>query len=199
MREHCSLVARSVLSLSSSLVHGGLELSIMNSSCHATSRPRSKYSPPGWNIIDQVETATFLERFITNMQRERSEVNHHHHPWFQSFELFQGRLPYFHQWHKDAGAESHTKIQNYRWRYVSICKICHKVVAFSIDITDTEKWSLSITAFEKMVWPTIKQSENTEMFKSKLRYQATFYITNENRLFCKIKWDDILVELYCRA
>ena len=66
---------------------------------------------------------------------------------------------------------------------VSICKICHKVVAFSIDIADTEKWSLSITAFEKMVWPTIKQSENTEMFKSKLRYQATFYITNENRFF----------------
>ena len=27
-------------------------------------------------------------------------------------------------------------------------------------------------AFEKMVWPTIKQSENTEMFKSKLRYQV---------------------------
>ena len=36
-----------------------------------------------------------------------------------------------------------------------------------------------------MVWPTIKQSENTEMFKSKLRYQAIFYTTNENRLFCK--------------
>ena len=49
----------------------------MNSSCHATSRPRSKYHSSGWNIIDQVETATFLERFITNMQRERSEVNHH--------------------------------------------------------------------------------------------------------------------------
>ena len=119
MREHRSLVARSVLSLSSSLVHGGLELSIMNTSCYATSRPRSKYHSSGWNIINQVETATFLERFITNMQRERSEVNHHH-PWFQSLELFQGRLPYFHQWHKDAGAESHTKIQNYRWRYVSI-------------------------------------------------------------------------------
>ena len=27
-------------------------------------------------------------------------------------------------------------------------------------------------AFEKMTWPNIKQSENTEMFKSKLRYQV---------------------------
>ena len=75
---------------------------------------RLKHYRPGWNC---------------HIPRE---VHHQHatgalwgqplpiHPWFQSLELFQGRLPYFHQWHKDAGAESHTKIQNYRWRYVSI-------------------------------------------------------------------------------
>ena len=50
MREHCSLVARSVLSLSSSLVHRGLELSIMNMSCHASHLDRDP------NILDQVET-----------------------------------------------------------------------------------------------------------------------------------------------
>ena len=31
-------------------------------------------------------------------------------------------------------------------------------------------------AFEKMTWPNIKQSENTEMFKSKLRYQVKIII-----------------------
>ena len=49
-----------------------------------------------------------------------------------------------------------------------------------------------------MVWPTIKQSENTEMFKSKLRYQATFYITNKIAYFVKSSemtswWNSIVV------
>ena len=35
-----------------------------------------------------------------------------------------------------------------------------------------EKFRTTLSAFEKMVWPDIKQSENTEMFKSKLRYQV---------------------------
>ena len=37
----------------------------------------------------------------------------------------------------------------------------------------TERFKITDEAFEKMTWPNIKQSENTEMFKSKLRYQVT--------------------------
>ena len=36
----------------------------------------------------------------------------------------------------------------------------------------TERFKITDEAFEKMTWPNIKQSENTEMFKSKLRYQV---------------------------
>ena len=32
----------------------------------------------------------------------------------------------------------------------------------------TERFQITDEAFEKMTWPNIKQSENTEMFKSKL-------------------------------
>ena len=40
-----------------------------------------------------------------------------------------------------------------------------------------------VPAFEKMVWPTIKQSENTEMFKSKLRYQVLELKITQNQQF----------------
>ena len=189
---------KSILSLPSSLVHGGLELSIMNTSCHASHLDRDP------NIIHQVETSLTRLKLPHSSRGSsptcsgsvlRSTTN----PSLISVFGIVSRSPSIfspmaqRRWgwisHKDSKSQMK----------VNICKICHKVVAFSIDIADTEKWPLSITAFEKMVWPTIKQSENTEMFKSKLRYQATFYITNKNRSFCKIKWDDILVELYCRA
>ena len=74
----------------------------------------------------QVETATYLERFITNMQRERSEV---------AFHIFTN------------GTQT-------------------------LGLNLTERFQITDEAFEKMTWPNIKQSENTEMFKSKLRYQV---------------------------
>ena len=49
-----------------------------------------------------------------------------------------------------------------------------------------------------MVWPTIKQSENTEMFKSKLRYQAIFQLIAS---FVKALEDEIDIwgNLFCCA
>merc|ERR1719370_42069 len=84
-----------------------------------------QYQTEVQRIGDKVETATFLERFITNMQRERSEV---------AFHIF----------------TNGTK---------------------TLGLNLTQRFKITDEAFEKMVWPTIKQSENTEMFKSKLRYQ----------------------------
>jgi len=84
-----------------------------------------QYQTEVQRIGEKVETATFLERFITNMQRERSEV---------AFHIF----------------TNGTK---------------------TLGLNLTQRFKITDEAFEKMVWPTIKQSENTEMFKSKLRYQ----------------------------
>jgi len=84
-----------------------------------------QYQTEVQRIGDKVETATFLERFITNMQRERSEV---------AFHIFTN------------GTQT-------------------------LGLNLTERFKITDEAFEKMTWPNIKQSENTEMFKSKLRYQ----------------------------
>ena len=68
MRERdvvCSLVAPSVLSLFSSLVHGGLELSIMNTSCHASHLDRDP------NILHQVETLS-VETLSTRLKLPHS-------------------------------------------------------------------------------------------------------------------------------
>ena len=85
-----------------------------------------QYQTEVQRIGDKVETATFLERFITNMQRERSEV---------AFHIFTN------------GTQT-------------------------LGLNLTDRFKITDEAFEKMTWPNIKQSENTEMFKSKLRYQV---------------------------
>ena len=85
-----------------------------------------QYQTEVQRIGDKVETATFLERFITNMQRERSEV---------AFHIFTN------------GTQT-------------------------LGLNLTDRFKITDEAFEKMTWPDIKQSENTEMFKSKLRYQV---------------------------
>jgi len=84
-----------------------------------------QYQTEVQRIGEKVETATYLERFITNMQRERSEV---------AFHIFTN------------GTQT-------------------------LGLNLTERFQITDEAFEKMTWPNIKQSENTEMFKSKLRYQ----------------------------
>ena len=85
-----------------------------------------QYQTEVQRIGDKVETATFLERFITNMQRERSEV---------AFHIFTN------------GTQT-------------------------LGLNLTDRFKITDEAFEKMTWPNIKQSESTEMFKSKLRYQV---------------------------
>ena len=89
-----------------------------------------QYQTEVQRIGDKVETATFLERFITNMQRERSEV---------AFHIFTN------------GTQT-------------------------LGLNLTDRFKITDEAFEKMTWPNIKQSENTEMFKSKLRYQVSFQL-----------------------
>ena len=192
---------KSILSLPSSLVHGGLELSIMNMSCHASHLDRAP------NILHQVETLSTRLKLphssrgssptCSGSVLRSTTINPSLITVFgivsRSPSIFSPMAQRRWGWISHRGSKSQMKVS-----ICKICKNCHKVVTFS-NYRHWKKWSLSITAFEKMVWPTIKQSENTEMFKSKLRYQATFYITNKNRSFCKIKSDDILVELYCRA
>ena len=100
--------------------------------CYATSRPRSKYSPPGWNIIDQVETATFLERFITNMQRERSEVNHYQYiPDFSLYNCFKVAFHIFTNGTKTLGLNLTQRFKitdEGTWVYIHIVKSVKSVI-----------------------------------------------------------------------
>jgi len=84
-----------------------------------------QYQSEVQRIGTKVAAATLLEKFITNMQRERSEV---------AFHIFTNG--------------TQTLGRNLSERFM---------------ITDS--------AFEKMPWPNIKTTDNTQMFKSKLRYQ----------------------------
>ena len=94
------------------------------------------------------------------------------------------------------------------WHLDIVLTLCYDMkVAFHIFTNGTQTLGLNLTerfkitdeAFEKMTWPNIKQSENTEMFKSKLRYQVTSCWGDSNLLgysfYFKIRHGDFRLRI----
>ena len=90
----------------------------------------------------KVYAATLLEKFITNMQRERSEV----HITF-SWQKFK------------------------KYSYLEVAFYIFTNGRQTLGLNLTERFSITDNALENMPWPDMDVYDATKMFKSKLRFQ----------------------------